>query len=63
MISEVASLNFKYMYTIHDVFAGGFLQLIESITPTGPPIEIKGRERAHAGATKTLANAAPLGPL
>ncbi len=47
------------MYTTNDDFAIGFFQFIK---PTWPPISLDGRERAHAGAARTLANAAAWGP-
>ncbi len=41
------------MYTTSYDFAGGFLQCMKLGTPTWPPINTEGRERAHAGATNT----------
>ncbi len=45
------------MYAINDDFVSGLLQFVKSGTPTWPPMSAQGRERAHGGATKTLANA------
>ncbi len=50
------------MYTINADFASGLFQFVESGTPTWLPIIIEGRERAHAGTAKILANAAASGP-
>ncbi len=55
-------LQRRNRYTMHADLASGLLQLIESGTPTWPPIRIEGRKRSHAGAAKTLANAAAWAP-
>ena len=42
---------------MNDDFANGFLQCIESGTPTWPPISLNGRERAKRGRSGGAARA------
>ncbi len=52
-----------YICTINADFADYFLQLIELVTPTWPPLSVEGRERAQRWSSGTATAARPPGAL